>query len=425
MSMFLLLPVGLAALAALLLPLLLHLARRSEPRVVSFAALRWLRAAPQPRRRRRFEELLLLLLRLLLLAALALLLAQPVLFGHADRSPYVAVAPGVDIAAARTRMDEGEARWHWLAPGFPEVEPERDAPDDGSASFASLLRELDATLPMGTPLTVLAPSTIERADAQRPVLSREVEWRVMAEAANADADAGRQVASESRERPARLQVRHAPQRAASVRYLCAAGAAWASADPGLLGSVQSEAADPGKLGSTGNGDAGASASNPVTIAPATQPLEPDTHHLAWLVRGPLPDAVRDWVTKGGTILLDADAQWPGFPDDAPVVWRDADGPLARAIRTGKGRVIRLERALLPTAMPVLLEPDFPRQLLDLFADAPPAPARVEARDYAPRTGATPYPERPRPLSPWLALLVALLFLLERLVAAGPRRSETA
>ncbi|MBC7991570.1 MAG: BatA domain-containing protein, partial [Luteimonas sp.] len=71
MTLSLLLPIGLAALAALLLPLLVHLARRSEQRLVPFAALRWLQAKPQPRRKRRFEEHWLLLLRLLLLAALA------------------------------------------------------------------------------------------------------------------------------------------------------------------------------------------------------------------------------------------------------------------------------------------------------------------------------------------------------------------
>ena len=108
--MLLLLPIGLAALAALLLPLLVHLARRSEQRVVPFAALRWLKALPQPRRRHRFEELLLMLVRLLLLAALALLLAQPVLFGRPDRRPRVAVAPGVDIAAS-SRGARSAAGW--------------------------------------------------------------------------------------------------------------------------------------------------------------------------------------------------------------------------------------------------------------------------------------------------------------------------
>ena len=55
MSLAWLFPAGLAALASLLLPLLIHLARRDEQRLLDFAALRWLAARPRPRRRIRFE----------------------------------------------------------------------------------------------------------------------------------------------------------------------------------------------------------------------------------------------------------------------------------------------------------------------------------------------------------------------------------
>ena len=433
MSMLLLLPLGLAALASLLLPLLVHLARRSEQRTLPFAALRWLRAAPQPRRRHRLEELLLLLLRLLLLAALALLLAQPVLFGRPDRRPRVVVAPGVDLAAARALAGDAQAHWQWLAPGFPAFDPLQPeattaANKNATASAAtlpSLLRQFDAELPAGVPLTVVVPATLDDADAQRPVLTREVAWRVTPGAGTA-AKTGRPPEAEPRDRALRLQVRHAPQRTASVRYLRAAGAAWALVDPSLLGSAPAEKKDPSKLGSAGGDDrASSSGFDPVTAAPATQPLEANAPFLAWLVPGPVPDTVRDRVIEGGTVLLDADAQWPGFPEDAPIVWRDADGALARAIRAGRGRAIRLERPLLPAAMPVLLEPDFPRQLRGLLAGDPPPPARADARSYAPLTGASPYPERPRPLSPWLAVLVATLFLLERWWASGRRRGAAA
>ena len=80
MNPALLLPAALAALAALIVPLLIHLARRSEQRPADFAALRWLRQKPKPRHRIRFDEWPLLWLRLLLLALLALWLARPVLF---------------------------------------------------------------------------------------------------------------------------------------------------------------------------------------------------------------------------------------------------------------------------------------------------------------------------------------------------------
>ena len=401
MSMLLLLPIGLAALASLLLPLLVHLARRSEPRTVPFAALRWLRAQPQPQRKHRLEELLLLLVRLLLLAALALLLAQPVLFGKPDRRPWVVVAPQVDIASARRQVRTADARWHRLAPGFPPLDAEQ-APASGDAtSFASLLRELDAHLPGGTQLTVVVPQVIDGADAQRPVLSRAVDWQVVADATVAPSPAAPERIGNAV--PA-LAVRYSPDRAGSLRYLRASGVAWAA------------------VGRSDSAAQGGAASNPVSTASLDQPLEPQTRRLVWLAPGPVPAAIRDWVEGGGNVLLDAAAQWPGFDADAAIVWRDEAGPLARSMHFGRGRVMRLERALVPAAMPGLLEPDFPRQLQSLFAGAPPAPTRVDARDYAPRTGMAAWPERPHPLSPWLVWMVAVLFLFERLLASGRRRS---
>ena len=61
MSLGFLLPAGLLALASLLLPLLIHLARRPQHRVIDFAAMRWLVQGERPRRRLRFEDLPLLL----------------------------------------------------------------------------------------------------------------------------------------------------------------------------------------------------------------------------------------------------------------------------------------------------------------------------------------------------------------------------
>lgn len=409
MSVLLLLPIGLAAFAALLLPLLVHLARRSEQRVLPFAALRWLRALPQPRRKVRLDELLLLLVRLLLLAALALLFAQPVLFGRPDLAPRVALAPGVDVAAARGLLGEADGRWLRLVPGFPLItrdgeEDQRNAPSaKSSATLPSLLRELDATLPAGAPLTVVVPHTLHDADAQRPVLSREVAWRVLPESA-APAPATPQAPAATPP----LQVRFAPERAEAVRYLRAAGVAWA--------------ADDASRSATPNASAAISRTS---AAPASEPLDANASRLAWLVPGPVPTAVQQWVRDGGQVLLDADARWPGFARDAAVTWADESGPLLRAQRFGGGRVLHLQRPLLPAAMPVLLDADFPRQLREAFESEPVAPARVRALDYAPATGASTWPEQPRPLSPWLAWLVAGLFLLERWLASGARRSDAA
>ena len=63
MSLSLLLPLGLAALAALVVPILIHLVRRPEHQLIDFAALRWLSERVRPRRRLRFEDPWLLLAR--------------------------------------------------------------------------------------------------------------------------------------------------------------------------------------------------------------------------------------------------------------------------------------------------------------------------------------------------------------------------
>lgn len=72
-------------------------------------------------------------------------------------------------------------------------------------------------------------------------------------------------------------------------------------------------------------------------------------------------------------------------------------------------------------MPELLAPDFAATLRDLVSPPAPPPARVSAAAYAPTAGAATYPLPPRALAPWLAVLIALVFLAERLLASRRRR----
>lgn len=383
MNAALLLPAALAALAALLVPLLVHLARRSEQRPTPFAALRWLRQKPKPRHRLRFDEWPLLALRLLLLALLALWLARPVLSGSASDKPWVAVMPGVDAGQARAAIGSGKARAHWLAPGFPDLG--QAAPAASAVPFASLLRQLDAELPAAVKLSVLVPEQLQGADAQRPRLSRAVEWKVLPGTMPAPNLAPVPV-------PA-LSVRFSENRADQVRYLRAATIAWQPA-----------------------------ANAPAfEAAPSTQALPVGTKNLVWLAPGPLPVDITEWIEQGGTALLAFDTDYTR-PGPAVVPWRNEIGaPLVEGTPFGRGRVLRFIRPLTPTEMPELLQPDFPRHLRTLFAAPAPAPSRVEARDHPPTTGGPIYAQAPRDLQPWLALLIGALWLLERLVAT--RRSR--
>ena len=371
MNAALLLPMALAALAALALPLLIHLARRSEQRPTVFAALRWLREKPRPRSRLRFDEWPLLLLRLLLLAALALLLAKPVLYGAQPRTAWLAVAPGVDPARAAAEFGDAELERRWLAPGFPALD--RPAPTS-PADTASLLRELDASLPPGVALTVAVPTRLDGADGARLRLSRPVQWRVIDDSASAAA------ATPPRETAlAPPPIRYAPERAAAAVYLRAAVGAWN--EPAVT----------------------------VDAAPLAQAFDAKARTLIWLAPGPVPAAVR--IVAG---LL--------TPTAGEVLWRDADGTVrVVGARVGRGQALRFAGPVQPREWPALLQPGFAAGLRDLFAAAPPQPARVAARDYAPVAGGPAFAAPPLDLRPWLALLVAVLFLLERWLATRSRR----
>lgn len=359
----LLFPLGLAALLALALPLIVHLARRSEARPTDFAALRWLREKPRPKSRLRFDEWPLLLLRLLLIAALALWLARPVLPGSADMTPVVAAVPGVDAGPPADGV-----RNIWLAPGFPpgdEPQPSCLAAGAICPPLFSLIRQLDAELAPGVPLTLVVPEILAGLDAQRPRLSRAVTWKIVPGAMPAPAA---QTAS------LRFTLPAGP--APGLRYLRAAATA-------LQGAGQ------------------------------TPPI------LVHLTPGPLPAPLQTALRDGATVLADHDVTTPG---DADPVWRDGDGqPLATMQRIGRGRLYRFTRPLTPAAMPILLDPDFPRQLAAMLAPPPP-PTRAFARDVAPAAGAPAWPLPSRDLQPWLAFLIAALFAAERWLATSRRRA---
>lgn len=398
MSLGLLAPAGLWALAALALPLLVHLARREEQKPTVFAALRWLAARLKPRQKLRFEEWLLLALRLLLVAGLALLLAQPVLRGAGAGAPWLVVMPGADASQAPALPEEAERRW--LAPGFP---PLTETPPSPPVATASLLRELDATLPAGTAVTVLATERFDGADGEPVRLSRRVDWRVVA---GAPAEAKRVA-----DPPFTLAVRHAGDDTPGLRYLRAATLAWAP-DPAATPGVA-----PGNAPDVATDVARDIAPD---IASADAALAEGTRHLAWLAPGPLPPSIRSWIEEGGRALLSADTEWP-LSDEGQPAWRNERGePRARRAALGQGLVLQLTVPLAPASLPDLLEPGFPDTVRDLLQAPAPAPQRAAATAYAPRPGGPGFPETPRELSAPLLWLLLALFALERWLATGRR-----
>lgn len=386
MSLALLAPLGLAALIALALPLLIHLVRRLELRTTEFAAMRWISERIRPRRRLRFERPWLLLLRLALLALLALLLARPVVNESSITAPArVVIAPGSDVADAREVVTIAGADWRWLAPGFPAIET---APPSTQLPLASLLREADAELPRDAKLAVVVPQELAGLDGERPVLSRAVEWHVVPGRAPAAAP------NRSRD-PFVLAVRFTPAAEPNVKYLRAAVAAWNAHD---------------------------SARVTLDAQPQDVPLSQSTHDLVWL-GADTPPAITQWIEAGGTSLVDHQPRAAGAP-----IWRDTNERIiARVEPFGRGRLVTLAAAFSPQTMPDVLDAGFPDRLFSLFeSSAAPTRARADAMRPVQAVASdakTSTPASTKPLDPWLILLIALLVLTERYFALRPRASR--
>lgn len=374
MNLAFLAPAALAALAALLVPLLIHLQRRPEQRVVEFAALRWLSERVRPRQRLRLTDRLLLLLRLLLVAALALWLAQPVWLEYLPRGrDWELVVPGVDPATLPTPASARATERRWLAPGFPLM----DTPTpQGSVPVASLLRELDARLRPEVAVSAWVPRELAGLDAERIRLSREVQWHVV-DATSPDAAAPVAPA------PLEVAIRYEDPADPALPFLDAAIAAWNAPEPDRY------RVDRGAVGAA---------------LPAT------TDWLVW-IGGEPPAAVLDWVRQGGHALV-----VPSSTPERATGAGPAHGlPLLRQAM-GHGALATGTVPLRPDTWPSLLDAGFPAQLHDLLQGTAAAPDRGDASALRPSSDGPRLPPPAFPVGDWLALAIAALLLAERLLA---------
>jgi hypothetical protein len=390
MNLSLLFPAGLAALFALLLPLLLHLQRQPEARPTDFAALRWLGEKLRPRQRLQLEERLLLLLRILLLACIALLFAQPVWTARGEGRPWVLVSTQIDPAQLKALQASApgalssyprDAQWHWLAPGFPAFDT--PVPPSQQAT-SSLLREADAQLPPKAALTVLAPEIIDGLDGERPRLARVVDWRVLPGAPAPRAPAAN--------KPGLLAIRFAPGREAGLRFLRAAAQA------------------------NGHG---------LDVGPLEQPIPATAQALVWLSAAALPENARAWTAQGGTLLLDSHSAVANTTSAVPL-WRDAQGKtLLSASPLGRGRLLQWQVELQPAQMPGLLDASFAERFESWLQPATTTPTRAAGQALRPQLGARNYPRVPSALDPALVWLALLVFAIERWFATRAGRGVSA
>ncbi len=426
--MTLLSPAGLWALAALALPLAIHLWRR-PPRTVRLGSLRFLQTRARQLQNLRWREHALLTTRLGLLIWLALLLARPLWRqGPPAHPPYWALldpaaAPAGPSLERLRALQAAGVETRLLAPGFPVVNRPPGDPAASAPDLWSLLREADAALPAGSSLAVFSPGRFASLRGIRPGLAHvRVEW--------INTPAARAVAGSSSPTPApsapllAILILHDSDRDEDARCVAAAWHAIAQADHRPVN---------------------------VSVAATTSPsTAPRADWVFWLSARPVPAALAD---RAANVFTDAsssaDAPAPGWivpqagasfgppvplwrrtaPSDGSVVWTDGFGqPLLT--RAGDAHGTRWHfasrfapdwndlplgtalpaslRTLLPDANAVSADRDDQR-LADPSQCLPSDVAAVATSVSAP-VGATIDLRQP------LWLLVALCFCLERLLS---------
>jgi len=182
-------PAWLLGLAALALPLLLHLWSRRPRQIVRLGSLRHLAGSPGPRAWGRIlDDLPLLLLRLAVLAAVVLALAglgrrtdaaDPGVPRTVILADPMAVADSLAFFADPLvdSLRRSQTPLRYLAEGFPLLDVPASPPLQATPRDAwSLLAALDATLPDRSEIVVLARPVAGRLGGERPTLRSSVRW---------------------------------------------------------------------------------------------------------------------------------------------------------------------------------------------------------------------------------------------------------
>lgn len=209
---------GLLALGAIVVPIVIHLWRRPLP-VVRVGSLRPFLAHRRPSRAQFLHEWPLLLLRCAMFVALALALAG---LSWTPRKPvpvrWCLRVPGTLLQdshrhAWNLRLREGfEPRW--LAPGFPKIlAPAESRPASIHTPVWSWLSEADRVAPAGSEAWVFGPTWRTLFQGNRPTVSHlRVSWHVVPTSPPAVPEPP----------PTLVGVVHSPDRALDAGYVRAA-----------------------------------------------------------------------------------------------------------------------------------------------------------------------------------------------------------
>ncbi|MGH7614908.1 MAG: BatA domain-containing protein [Gemmatimonadales bacterium] len=404
-------PSWLFGLAALAVPLALHLWSRRTGRPIRVGSIHLLAGAPPATARSwRIQEPWILLLRCAVLAALVVALAGPYWAPRDAVGPTWALVAD-DVADQASLTDSLQRAGLVVRP--------LDA-----ANLWMGLREADRSAPPGTRFLVFAPALLRSFRGARPVIGSAVEWH-----SRPAVDTGARAPVQRT--GARIVALYAdPGRREDARYVTAALRA-AGLATGIRAIVARRPPDA----------AGAGAA--------------DADWVVWLSDRPVPEAIRGRVREGITLVSDAGADpttrrrtrivLAEQPSDAWLerrsvaadrgapMWSDGAGaPLLTLAREGRGMHYRFHSRFTPAWSDFVLRPAFPEAVARLWIGADPAGERGDKRriatsqllpvsDPALRPAASAVPQYSLFLPAWL--LAVLLFLFERWLAERPRTAS--
>jgi hypothetical protein len=194
--MILLNSIWLFALAALSIPVAIHLWNIRQGKTLKVGSIALISASAQKSSRSfKLHNLLLLLLRCLLLALLAFVLALPFWQDH-NSSPvkgwllipkenikesYMKFKPAIDS------LFKAGYQFHYFNNGFQKQDLNKVLSDDkhlkpgndslNKASYWSLVQQLDGTIPSSLPVYLFTPNNINHFSGSKPEISLNLNWK--------------------------------------------------------------------------------------------------------------------------------------------------------------------------------------------------------------------------------------------------------
>jgi hypothetical protein len=138
--------------------------------------------------------------------------------------------------------------------------------------------------------------------------------------------------------------------------------------------------------------------------------------LLWASSEPLPAAWQAWLEHGGRVLHLASAD----DTDAATLWRSSAGTELRTRRVAAGELRSLDCALQPACLPELFDAQFPQTVIDWLSRRPDPPHLADTAQMRPSEDGPPPVPPGEPLAPWLGLLAATLFAMERWLSSAGR-----